>query len=113
MRKLLLLCLFPIAAQAAIRADVHPDTTHCGVIVDALPKVIVPAQNATIGPAAPTGRICEYDPSSLGQGTHTIRMTAIVATTPTVIGGESAPSMPPFDFQKRDTPSVPSNIRIQ
>lgn len=112
MKRLLLLCLIPCAAQAAIRADVSPAVTQCSVTVDAAPKVVINAATVPVSPAAPTGRVCDFNTDALSQGNHTIRMTAIIASTPTVIGGESATSMPPFDFAKLDAPVTPSNLRI-
>lgn len=112
MKRLLILLLIP-CAQAAVRADVAPAVTQCGVTVDAQPKVVINAVTVPVSPSSPTGRVCDYNTDALSQGNHTIRMTAIIASTPTVIGGESATSMPPFDFAKLDAPSTPSNLRIQ
>lgn len=93
------------AAPFVVSDPVHPSTTHCGVTLNAAPKVIVPV-NVT-----GTVKTCQYDLANLASGSHSITMTAIVEKTATNTGAESAQS-PPLAFSKPAAPAVPAGLAL-
>jgi len=63
---------------------------QCGVLLDATPKVVIPA-TALITPA---GTICKFDVGAVPVGQHTITMTVITTNDPKYGSQESPPSVP-------------------
>lgn len=109
MKILLALCLL-IAANATaapfvVSDPVHPSTTHCGVTLNATPKITVPVT------VTGTVKNCQYDLANLASGSHSITMTAIVEKTATNTGAESAQS-PPLAFSKPAAPAVPGGLAL-
>lgn len=93
------------AAPFVVTDPVDPATTHCGVLLNVAPKLIVPVTTA--------GGVknCRYDLATLASGSHTITMTAIVEKTANNTGAESAPSSP-LAFSKPGVPAVPAGLAL-
>jgi hypothetical protein len=108
MKKLLaILLLSPCAALAApfvVSDPLDSSATHCGVFMDATPKQTIPV---TVEGA---GKICKFDLQSIGNGSHSVRMTAI-ANDPMWGQVESAQSAP-LAFVRPAAPATPAGVRL-
>lgn len=93
------------AAPFVVSNPVDPATTHCGVTLNATPKITVPVT------VTGTVKTCQYDLANLASGSHSITMTAIVEKTATNTGAESAQS-PPLAFAKPAAPAVPGGLAL-
>lgn len=109
MKILLALCLListiATAAPFVVSNPVDPATTHCGVTLNATPKITVPVT------VTGTVKTCQYDLANLASGSHSITMTAIVEKTATNTGAESAQSLP-LAFSKPAAPAVPGGLAL-
>ena len=110
MRKILLLVLtllspVALAAPFAVSDPLDPASTHCGVLLDAAAKVVIP-----VTPDA-GGNICKFDLAGISNGSHTVRMTAI-ANDPVWGSQESAESLP-LSFVRPGQPAAPGLLRLQ
>lgn len=98
------LALLPIASQSAgpycFTEPVPPGVTHCGVLIDDNPKLVIPVTN-TAGVLT-----CEADVAGVTSTTHTCRFTSI-ANNALWGNAESAPSTVPFSFSKPAPPPPP------
>ena len=79
--------------------------THCGILMDAIPKQAIPVV-ADVG-----GNICKFDLAGLANGSHTVRATAI-AVDPIWGSQESVESLP-LSFVKPVPPSVPAGLGLK
>lgn len=93
-----------VAAPYVVTDPLMSHVTHCGVLVDAQPKVTIPVvvQGAD--------KICRFDLAGLAAGSHTVKMTAI-ANDPVYGTKESAESLP-LSFVVPVVPSAPANLRL-
>lgn len=78
MKKLLVLLAFIPSAYAApsFRAYVDTNTAECGIFINALQEVRVPAVTVPVSTEVPTGRECVYDLVGQPNGNYTGQMTA-------------------------------------
>ena len=79
--------------------------THCGILMDATPKQVIPVV------ADAGGNICKFDLAGLANGSHTVRATAI-AIDPIWGSQESAESVP-LVFVKPGLPANPGGLKLQ
>src|SRR3990167_7583887 len=110
MRKLLLLVLtllstLAISAPFVVSDPLDPRATHCGILMGAAPKVVIPVV------AEAGGNICKFDLAGISNGSHTVKMTAI-ANDPIWGSQESAESVP-LSFVRPVAPSVPGGLGLQ
>lgn len=105
---LAILFLLPLSAASA--QFVYGDTQltlpgQCGVFLDAIPKVTI--ATTLVG----TIHTCKYDVSTVANGSHSIKFTAIGANDP-VWGSQESVQSAPFAFVRPASPIAPSNLRL-
>jgi hypothetical protein len=110
MRKILLLVLTllstsALAAPFVVSDPLDPTATHCGVLMDAAAKVLIPVT------AAAGWNICKHDLVGISNGSHAVRMTAI-ANDP-VWGSQESVESSPLSFVKPGQPATPGLLRLQ
>ena len=109
MRKILLLVL-TLLSPAALSAPfvtsepLESHVTHCGIFLDAAPKVVIPVV-ADVG-----GNICKFDVSGVSNGAHTIIGTAIVIDP--VWGSLESVESVPLDFVRPAQPATPGLLKL-
>ena|SRR3990167_2357368 len=94
-----------LSAPFVVSDPLDPAATHCGVLMDAAAKVVIP-----VTPDA-GGNICKFDLAGISNGSHTVKMTAI-ANDPVWGSQESAESVP-LSFVRPAAPSVPGGLGLQ
>src|SRR3990167_1843929 len=109
MRKILLLVLtllspMALAAPFVVSDPLDPRATHCGILMDAAPKVVIPVVAET------GGNICKFDLAGISNGSHTVRATAI-AIDP-IWGTEESAESVPLSFVKPALPANPGGLRL-
>jgi hypothetical protein len=107
MKRFLIVLLFPaqvIAAPFVVTDPLDSSATHCGVLMDAAPKQTIPVT------VEGSGKICKFDLQGIGNGSHTVRLTAMY-TDPVWGAQESAPSLP-LAFVKPAAPATPAGTRL-
>ena len=104
---LVLTLLSPMALSApfVVSDPLDPRATHCGILMDVAPKVVIPVV------AEAGGNICKFDLAGISNGSHTVKMTAI-ANDPIWGSQESAESVP-LSFVRPAAPSVPAGLGLQ
>lgn len=108
---LYLAVLVPMAAQPApfVVSDPSQDTpqpTHCGLLLDATPKVDVAVAKDSAGKA-----YCQFDVAGLAIGTHTFKAT-FVLNDPVWGRLESAVSAP-FELSRPGSPNAPAGLGLK
>jgi len=94
-----------LAAPFVVTDALAPGVTHCGVFIDAQPKitVAVTAQGAS--------NICRFDAANIASGAHRVEMTAII-NDPLWGVQESLRSLP-LDFTRPAAPAAPPGLRLE
>lgn len=119
MKKLLLafaLLISSVAHGQTFSADVDAATVECGVFLNALQEVRIPAVAVPVTPADPTGRKCNYSLVGKPDGNYAGQMTARSATDSFGRTGISAKS-PVLNFvlpipAGPAAPGVPQNPKL-
>jgi len=109
-RKILLLVLMllsPVALSApfVVSDPLDPTVTHCGILMDAAAKVVIPVV-PDVG-----GNICQYDLAGISNGSHTVRATAIAADP--VFGDQESAESLPLSFVKPGQPGAPGGLKLR
>lgn len=113
-KQLLILCVLAMVGQHAhpapfiVSADfatTGTQPTHCGLFLDAAPKVEVPVVSQTSG-----AKFCKFDIAAVATGSHTVTATAIAKDT--VWGTLESVKSSPFTFTRPGIPAVPSGFGV-
>ena len=110
MRKILALVLTllsPVALSAPFVVSdlLDPRATHCGILMDAVPKVVIPVV------AEAGGNICKFDLAGISNGSHTVMATAI-AIDP-IWGSQESVQSSPLSFVRPAGVSAPAGLELQ
>ena len=109
MRKLMVVLMLmstsALAAPFVVSDPLDPRATHCGILMDATAKVVIPVV------AEAGGNICKFDLAGISNGAHTVKATAI-AIDPIWGSQESVESLP-LSFVKPGVPTAPGGLGLQ
>lgn len=107
----LLLSVVPLAAQSApfVISDPSTDTpqpTHCGLLLDASPKVDVVVAKDANGKS-----YCQFDMAGITTGAHTVKAT-FVLNDPTW-GRIESPVSVPLALTRPGSPTAPAGLGLK
>lgn len=100
------------AAPFCVIKDVPAGATHCGIYMDAAPKVQVPVISVPVTAEYPTGWICKHDLANLPSGAHTCAGSAIIIADALWGGPLESPKSPPFAFTRPGVPAAPASLGL-